>query len=471
MKGSDHAKYLALDLAMENNAMNNKTHAVNILTGKSISRRAVLRGLGATLALPLLDAMTPAFAQAKSVIAPVHRFQTFYVPNGMAMDYWTPATVGRNFELTPILKPLAQFREQMLVISGLKANWNLAHAGAGGSFLTGVTQGGKNEVDILAAVSVDQMLARELGKQTQLSSLELSMDAPALAGACTVNLSCVYTHTLSWRGEREPLPMEHNPRAVFERLFGDSGSTGQAAREARFREQTSILDAVLGRLNGLQNKLGAQDRHLINGYTESIRNVEQRIQKAEEQRDLELPELMQPAGVPPVFEDHLALMQDLQVLALQTDLTRVITFMMSKEQSARPYPQIGVPDAHHPLSHHNNNPELVERMSRINSYHTQLFANYLSKLAATPDGEGSLLDNMTILYGCGISNSTNHSGVNLPILLVGGGAGWLQGGQHLHFDKEPTMADLLLTLMDQYQLPLDHIGGSTGRLSLNGAAA
>lgn len=471
MKGSDYAKYLALDLAMENNAMNNKTHAVNIVTGKSISRRAVLRGLGATLALPLLDAMTPAFAQAKSVIAPVHRFQTFYVPNGMAMDYWTPATVGRNFELTPILKPLAQFREQMLVISGLKANWNLAHAGAGGSFLTGVTQGGKNEVDILAAVSIDQMLARELGKQTQLSSLELSMDAPALAGACTVNLSCVYTHTLSWRGEREPLPMEHNPRAVFERLFGDSGSTGQAAREARFREQTSILDAVLGRLNSLQNKLGAQDRHLINGYTESIRNVEQRIQKAEEQRDLELPELMQPAGVPPVFEDHLALMQDLQVLALQTDLTRVITFMMSKEQSARPYPQIGVPDAHHPLSHHNNNPELVERMSRINSYHTQLFANYLSKLAATPDGEGSLLDNMTILYGCGISNSTNHSGVNLPILLVGGGAGWLQGGQHLHFDKEPTMADLLLTLMDQYQLPLDHIGGSTGRLSLNGTAA
>ena len=210
------------------------------MTGKSISRRAVLRGLGATLALPLLDAMTPAFAQVK---APVHRFQTFYVPNGMAMEYWTPSTVGRNYELTPILKPLAQFREQMLVLSGLKANWNIAHAGAGGSFLTGVTSGGKNEVDILADVSVDQMLARQLGRQTQLSSLELSMDAPALAGACTVNLSCVYTHTLSWRGQREPLPMEHNPRAVFERLFGDSGSTGQAAREARFSEQTSILEA------------------------------------------------------------------------------------------------------------------------------------------------------------------------------------------------------------------------------------
>jgi len=456
---------------MGNRAMNNKIRSPNIATGKSISRRAVLRGLGATLALPLLDAMTPAFAQAKSIIAPVHRFQTFYVPNGMAMDYWTPPTVGRNFELTPILKPLAQFREQMLVLSGLKANWNIAHAGAGGSFLTGVTRGGKNEVDILADVSVDQMLARELGKQTQLSSLELSMDAPALAGACTVNLSCVYTHTLSWRGPREPLPMEHNPRAVFERLFGDSGSTGQAAREARFSEQTSILDAVLGKLHGLQNKLGAQDRHLIDGYTESIRSIEQRIQKAEEQSGLELPELLQPAGVPPVFEDHLALMQDLQVLALQTDLTRVITFMMSKEQSARPYPQIGVPDAHHPLSHHNNNPELVERMSKINGYHTQLCANYLSKLAATPDGEGSLLDNMTILYGSGLSNSTNHSGVNLPILLLGGGAGWLKGGQHLRFNNEPTMADLLLTLMDQFQLPLDSIGGSSGRLSLDGMAA
>ncbi len=449
----------------------NTRRTVSYVTGKSISRRAVLRGLGASLALPLLDAMTPAFAQAKSVIAPVHRFQTFYVPNGMAMEYWTPPTVGKNFELTPILKPLAEFREKMLVLSGLKANWNIAHAGAGGSFLTGVTEGGKNEVDILADVSVDQMLARAIGAQTHLASLELSMDAPAHAGACTVNLSCVYTHTLSWRGEREPLPMEHNPRAVFERLFGDSGSTGQAARAARFREQTSILDAVLGKLNGLQNKLGAEDRHLIDGYTESIRSIEQRIQKAEEQSDLELPELMQPAGVPPVFEEHLALMEDLQVLALQTDLTRVITFMMSKEQSARPYPQIGIPDAHHPLSHHNNNPELIERMSRINSYHTQLFARYLSKLAATADGEGSLLDNMTILYGSGLSNSTNHSGDNLPILLLGGGAGWLSGGRHLHFSNEPTLADLLLTVMDQYQLPLERIGGSSGRLALDGTAA
>lgn len=443
--------------------MNNKPRKVNYVTGKAISRRTVLRGAGAALALPVLDAMTPALAQ-DSANKPIHRFQTFYVPNGMAMEYWSPSTTGRDFELTPILQPLASYRENMLLISGLKANWNLAHAGAGGSFLTGVRRGGRNEVDIRAGVSVDQLIARVLGKETQLSSLELSMDAPALAGACTVNLSCVYTHTLSWRGETDPLPTEHNPRAVFERLFGDSGSTSKNIRQARLAQQASILDAVLDKLAGLESRLGMQDRHLMESYTDSIRDVERRIQKAEEQIDLDLPELAQPAGVPPVFEDHLEIMQDLQVLALQTDLTRVITFMISKEQSARPYPQIGVPDAHHPLSHHNNNPELVARMSKINAYHTQLFANYLDKLAAIPDGDGSLLDNMTILYGCGISNSTSHSGVNLPVMLVGGGAGWLPGGQHIRFQDEPTMANLLVTLLDKFDIPIDSIGASTGPL-------
>lgn len=437
--------------------MKNKTRTVNISTGKAISRRAVLRGAGAALALPFLDAMTPAFA---NTAAPIHRFQTVYVPNGMAMDYWLPSTIGRDFEMTPILSPLAAYREKMLVLSGLKANWNVAHAGAGGSFLTGVTRGGKNEVEILADVSVDQLLANQLGKETQLSSLELSMDAPALAGACTVNLSCVYTHTLSWRSPTEPLPTEHNPRAVFERLFGDSGSTSRDAREVRLRQQSSILDAVLDKLSGLESSLGASDRHLMESYTESVRNIERRIQKAEEQIDLALPELDQPAGVPPVFEDHMEIMQDLQVLALQTDLTRVITFMMSKEQSARPYPQIDVPDAHHPLSHHNNNPQLVEKMSRINTYHTTLFANYLDKLAAIPEGDGSLLDNMTILYGAGISNSTVHAGDNLPVLLLGGGAGWLHGGEHIQYTHQPTMADLHLTLMDRFKFPIDRIGGS-----------
>lgn len=446
--------------------MKSKTRTLNIGPGKSISRRTMLRGAGAALALPMLDAMTPAFAQG-GIGAPIHRFQTVYVPNGMAMDYWTPTTTGRDFELTPILEPLAAYREKMLVLSGLKANWNVAHAGAGGSFLTGVTHGGRNEVEILAGISADQLIANELGKQTQLSSLELSMDAPAHAGACTVNLSCVYTHTLSWRGEMEPLPMEHNPRSVFERMFGDSGSTAQDAREARLRQQSSILDAVLERLSGIQSTLGAEDRHLVNSYTESVRDIERRIQKAEEQIGMDLPEVAQPAGVPPDYDEHMEILQDLQVLALQTDLTRVITFMMSKEQSARPYPQIDVPDAHHPLSHHNNNAQLLEKMSRINSYHTALFAKYLDKLAAIPEGDGTLLDNMTILYGAGLSNSTIHSGINLPVMLMGGGAGWLKGGAHLHYDDEPTMADLLLTLMHKFDIPVDSIGGSTAPLSID----
>lgn len=436
--------------------------AAGIHLGKALSRRTMLKGVGAALALPMLDAMTPAFANAPQA---VHRFQTVYIPNGMAMEYWSPATTG-NYELTPVLKPLSKYKSKMRVISGLKANWNIAHAGAGGSFLTGITQGGKTEVEILADVSIDQILANELGKQTQLSSLELSMDAPALAGACTVNLSCVYTHTLSWRGKTQPLPTEHNPRALFERLFGDGGTTAKNVREIRLRQQTSILDAVLEKLSGLEKQLGYEDKHLVGSYTESVRNIERRIQKAEEQIDMDLPEIDQPAGVPPIYEDHMEIMQDLQVLALQTDLTRVITFMMSKEQSPRPYPQIGVPDAHHPLSHHNNNPVLVERMSKINAYHTSLFSKYLDKLSAVKEGDRSLLDNMTMLYGGGLSNSTIHSGVNLPVLLVGGGAGWLNGGEHVHYKNEPTMADLHLSLMEKFGISVEQMGGSTGPISL-----
>ncbi|MBT7225467.1 MAG: DUF1552 domain-containing protein, partial [Gammaproteobacteria bacterium] len=264
----------------------------------------------------------------------------------------------------------------------------------------------------------------------------------------------------------EPLPTEHNPRAVFERLFGDSGSTSRNAREIRLRQQSSILDAVMEKLSSLESSLGADDRHLVGSYTDSVRNIERRIQKAEEQIDLDLPDLDQPAGVPPVFEDHMEIMQDLQVLALQTDLTRVITFMMSKEQSARPYPQIDVPDAHHPLSHHNNNVQLVEKMSRINTYHTTLFSNYLDKLAAIPEGDGTLLDNMTILYGAGLSNSTVHAGNNLPILLVGGGAGWIYGGEHIQYTHQPTMADLHLTLMDRFKFPIEKLGGSKDPLPI-----
>jgi len=440
---------------------------MTFVTGKSLPRRTVLRGFGATMALPFLEAMLPAFALRGGAAAkPVHRFQTFYVPNGMAMEYWSPKGEGSAFELSPILEPLAAYRDQMLVLTGLKANWNYIHAGASGSFLTGTARGGRNEIEIIADVSMDQLLARHFASETQVASLELAMDAPANAGACTGNLSCVYTHTLSWRSPTQPLPMEWNPRAVFERLFGDSGSTNRAARDARLRQHKSILDSVTEKLASLKRELGPQDQTKVDQYADAVRDVERRIEKAEQQSSLELPALEQPQGAPPVFEDHLALMLDLQLLAFQSDLTRVISFMLGKEQSARPYPQIGVPEAHHPLSHHNDVPELIAHMSKINRYHTQLFSKYLEKLRATPDGDGSLLDHTTILYGSGISNSTRHSGDNLPLLVMGGGAGTLKGGRHLTYSGKPTMANLLVTLVDKMGLPVERVGGSTGKLPL-----
>jgi hypothetical protein len=434
---------------------------------KSLPRRTLLRGMGATLALPFLDAMLPAFSIRAQAAQPVHRFQTFYVPNGMAMDYWTPKGEGTAFALSPILEPLAPFRDQMLVLTGIKASWNYIHAGASGSFLTGTPRGGKTEIEIFADVSMDQLLARHFSKDTQVASLELSMDAPANAGACTGNLSCVYTHTLSWRSATQPLPMEWNPRAVFERMFGDSGSTDKTARDARLKQHKSILDSVAEKLASLKRDLGPRDGTKVDEFTEAVRDVERRIGRAEEQHDLELPSLEQPQGAPAVFEDHLSLMLDLQLLAFQSDLTRVISFMIGKEQSARPYPQIGVPEAHHPLSHHNDLPELIAQMSKINRYHTQLFSQYLAKLRATPDGDGSLLDHTTILYGAGISNSQRHSGDNLPLLVMGGGSGRIKGGRHLKYADKPMMANLLVTLMDKMDVPVDHVGGSNGKLQID----
>jgi hypothetical protein len=435
------------------------------MTRKSLPRRTVLRGLGASVALPFLDAMLPVRAQTPKKA--VRRFQAFYTPNGMAMEYWTPKGEGTAFELSPILEPLAPFKDRMLVLSGIKANWNYIHAGASGSFLTGTAKGGRNEVEIIADVSMDQILARRFANETQVASLELSMDTPANAGACTGNLSCAYTHTLSWRSPTQPLPMEWNPRAVFERLFGDSGSTDRAAREARLRQHKSILDSVNEKLADLKRNLGPGDQTKVNEYAESIRDVERRIQNAEAQSNIELPSLEQPEGAPPVFEDHLALMLDLQLLAFQSDLTRVIAFMIGKEQSARPYPQVGVPEAHHPLSHHNDQPELIAKMSKINRYHAQLFSQYLGRLRATPDGDGSLLDNMIIMYGSGISNSTRHSGENLPLMLVGGGSGTLKSGRHIAYSGKPSIANLLVAIMDKLGVPVDHLGGSNGKLPLD----
>ncbi len=434
------------------------------MKGRPLPRRTVLKGIGTTLALPFLDAMLPPM---RAAVAPPRRFQAFYTPNGMAMEYWTPKGEGAAMELAPIMEPLAPFRDQMIVFSGIRASWNYIHAGASGSFLTGTPRGGRNEIEIVADVSIDQMLGRHFANETQLATLEICMDLPANAGACTGNLSCAYLDTLCWASPTQPLPMDWNPRTVFEKLFGDSGTTDRAARQARLLQSKSILDSVTGKLASLKQELGGQDQVKVNEYTDAVRDVERRIQMAERQSKIELPALDQPAGAPPVFEDHLALMFDLKLLALQSDLTRVVSFMISKEQSPRPYPQIGVPEAHHPLSHHNNIPELIEKMSKINRYHAELFSKYLAKLKATPDGDGSLLDHMIILYGAGISNSNGHSGENLPQMLVGGGSGKLKGGRHLKYTDRPSQANMLLTIMDKMGYPVEKVGGSTGKLPID----
>jgi hypothetical protein len=428
-----------------------------------LPRRTVLRGLGTAVALPFMEAMLP---RMRAATTPIKRFQSFYTPNGMAMEYWTPKAEGA-LELSPILEPLAPYKDKMLVFSGIKASWNYIHAGASGSFLTGTPRGGRNEIEIVADVSIDQMLGRHYEKETQLATLEICMDQPANAGACTGILSCAYLDTLCWRTPTQPLPMDWNPRTVFEKLFGDSGTTDREARERRLHQHQSILDSVNGKLASLKKELGPGDQRKMDEYTESVRDVERRIQMAEKQSAIELPAMDQPVGAPPVFEDHLALMFDLQVLALQSDLTRVSSFMISKEQSPRPYPQIGVPEAHHPLSHHNNVPELIEKMSKINRYHAELFSKYVAKLNAVKDGDGTLLDHMIILYGAGISNSNGHSGVNLPLMLVGGGAGKLKGGRHIKYASTPSQANLLMTIMDKMDYPVEKVGGSTGKLALD----
>jgi uncharacterized protein DUF1552 len=441
--------------------------AVMMISKMSLSRRTVLRGLGCTLALPLLDAMVPALsAMNKTAATPARRFGVVYVPNGMAMDYYLPKAVGADYDVTPILAPLAPFRDQTLILSGLHGYWDATHAGACTSFLT-ASAGRRGEMGIRADVSIDQVMAREFGKQTQLASLELAMDSKSNAGQCSAGYSCVYTNTLSWRSATTPVAGESNPRIVFERMFGDEGSTDSAARLAGARKDRSVLDSVTEKVAALQRRVGPGDRGKIDEYMEGVRDVERRVQKAEEQSDLELPVVEQPSGIPATFGEHARLMYDLQRLAYQADLTRVITIMMGREESSRTYAEIGVPDAHHPLSHHRYDPARIATMSKINLFHTRLFAEYLGKLRATPDGDGSLLDHMLIMYGAGMSDSNAHAHNNLPILLVGGGSGQLKGGRHLHYSNDMPSANLLVTVMDKLGVPVDHVGHSNGKLDID----
>jgi hypothetical protein len=439
-----------------------------IITRKAIPRRTVLRGLGAALALPLLDGMIPALtAQARTAAAPINRFGVMYVVNGMIMERWTPVAEGAGYELTPTLAALAPHRDRFSVLSGLACvpspgRPGGAHAKASTRFLTDVSPP-TSETWLDAGVSVDQLLAREAGQHTQLASLELAIESGETAGACDVGFACAYTNTISWRSANTPLPTENNPRVVFERLFGDSGSTDPKARRARIEQDRSVLDSVIQEAGALKGSLGTGDGVKLVEYLDAIRDVERRIQRAEEQSGRELPVVDHPAGVPDSFDEHVRLMCDLQVLAYQADLTRVVTFMLGREFSGVTFPQIGVTDAHHPITHHQQEPEKIVKVAKINAYQVSKFAYLLDRLQATPDGDGTLLDHVTLLYGTGMGDCNAHDPRSIPVLLAGGGAG-LKGGRHIRYPKETPLANLHLTLLDKFGVKLDRIGDSTGRL-------
>lgn len=448
-----------------------------IITKKHLPRRTFLRGLGATVALPLLDSMVPALtAQELTAARPVKRLCIIYVPNGVFMDNWTPPEQGRGFSLPSTMAPLAPFKDQMVVLTGLSNKMGDAlpgegagdHARAAGAYLTGVHPKKTEGADLRAGLSLDQIVAKSQGVHTQLSSLELSLESREKVGSCDPGYACAYANTLCWSSATTPLPMENNPRVVFERLFGGNESTDPEVWRARREEDRSILDAVGDKIARLQGDLGHRDRLKLDEYLESIRNAERRIQMAETQSARELPVIEQPAGVPASFQEHVKLMFDLQLLAFQADLTRVITFMVGHETSQRAYPEIGVPDAHHPLSHHGGSAEKIEKLIRVNGYHTEMFAYYLDRLKNTRDGAGSLLDNSTILYGSGMSDGNGHNHHNLPTLIVGGGSGTINGGRHVLYprERETPVANLFLDLLAKFDIPLDSFGDSTGNLNV-----
>ena len=441
-----------------------------MITKKVLSRRTVLRSLGAAIPLPFLDAMVPALtALHRTAAQPRLRFGAVYVPNGVIPGQWFPSAEGTAFEMSPSLKPLERFRDRLLVVSGLDSvpppppgerQYN-NHADASTRFLTDVTP----SRSLRAGVSIDQILAKHVGQDTALPSLELALESVDSGSSCDFGRSCVYTGTISWAGPTSPLPMEHDPGAAFVRLFGD-GSADAQARQARARQKGSILDSLLDEVARLQASVSAPDRSRLSGYLDSVRDVERRIQKAVT-FNVEEPSFDRPAGIPDTFAQHARLMFDLQWLAYQGDVTRVVTFMMGREFSGRTYPEIGVPDAHHPISHHQRDPVRMEKCARINHYHVSLFAEFVEKLRTTPDGDGSLLDHVAIVYGAGMSEGNGHVPENLPILIVGGAGGRIAGGRHLKFTKGTPLANFHLSLLDRFGVRIDQHGNSTGLVSLD----
>jgi hypothetical protein len=441
---------------------------MTFITKKSLPRRTFLRGMGTTLALPLLDSMIPALSAAAK---PVARLGWVYVGNGIIQNDFIPAQTGNAFDLPPILKPLASLRNYVNVISGLQhkqadtqGDGTGDHPRAAAAWLTGVHARDRSQpgVEVRLATTADQLAAREIGKNTQLPSMELTVDHPS-QGACDAG-DCFYVNTVSWRSESTPNMPEDHPRVVFERLFGDGGTGAQ--RLARAKSTGSILDSVAAEANRLAQTLGPNDRNKLGEYMDSVRDLEARIGNAEAQgaQSLELPD--RPVGIPDSFDDYVNMMFDLQVLALRTDITRVFTFIMAREISNRAYPQIGVPEAHHGVSHHRDDPALVAKKSRIDTYHVQLLAHLIEKMRNTPDVDGSLLDNSLIMYGGGLGNGNLHRHQNLPCLLIGKQSGKFKTGYHVAYPDQPPMANLLLTILEKAGVPIEKLGDSTGRLPL-----
>ena len=445
-----------------------------IITQKALPRRTFLRGVGATLTLPFLDAMVPAASSvARAVTAPARRVGFIYIPNGVIQDQWVPSKTGRNFDLSPILSPLESLRERVLVLSNLAhrqadsfGDGNGDHPRATAVWLSGVhaweRRGRQGTTDIKLGITADQIAAREFGKETPLPSLELALEKPT-AIACDTG-DCFYSNTISWRNETTPLDMEAHPRVVFERLFGEGGTA--ADRLAILKQTGSILDSVTAEVARLGSTLGIGDRNKLDEYLDAVRDVEQRIQRSESRGAESLVELPdRPVDIPETFEEHAKLMFDLLTLAFQADVTRVFTLMMAREASPRAYPQVGVADQHHTVSHHRNDPEYIAKKAKIDTYHIQLLAYFLENLRKTSDGDANLLDNSMIVYGGGIGNGNLHEHTNLPCLVAGGGGGRLNGGRHRHYAEDTPYANLLLTVLDKAGVPADELGDSSGLLN------
>lgn len=434
-----------------------------LVTKKSLPRRTLLRGMGVTVALPFLEAMIPAFTPlAKAAANPKLRFGVVYFPNGAIMQEFTPKTVGAGFEFSPILKPLEPFQDSLVVMTNLTRSHPGSqvgdHAVSAAGFLTGVWPKRTEAEDVLANTTIDQIVAQKIGQDTPLPSLELATeDFTGYVGGCSPGFSCAYMNTISWSAPNTPLPMETNPRTVFERMFGEAGTAAQ--RLARMRKEQSILDSIAEETNGLERGLGARDRARLGDYLDNIREIERRIQRSEA-HGAEAATLDAPIGVPDSFDEHVGLMFDLLAAAYQADVTRVFTFMMSREISQRTYPQIGVTEQHHSVSHHQNNPEKMAKVVKINTYYVQLYAKFLEKLRSTEDGDGSLLDHSLIFYGAGMGDSNAHATDPLPIVAAGGGVG--RGHRHVQVATRTPVGNLWMAVANKYGHPMERFGDSTG---------